>query len=472
MSSCKSVRYGQVDNLQWHLLWTSVLLQHDMPSSGRCSVSICQAKSPYSSLYPIFVLSLSLSLSLILDLIAQLSFLPPPHSFWIVRCSGSINFTRFTTIIASVSFATVSSPSISFITISLPQAPIRYLTYRVTHHSPGSHRMTYAITPRPHIVRVPRHTILLRLFQLLLATSILILASYGVSVLAEDGIILTLVAGRPLPPSFHEEDFSTHSHMGNRTVQDVVPVALPDNTTAVTTGANGTAASAAPTIGAPKKLPSLLPKVWSRDASADAKKLKAIHVPIGLQYWESGREILDPNTIPYNDMNLAKLCPSPAYLGAPASAYPPNAPSVPGQEPDLHDGLRTWDVLNRTGTRTAKSIIKRLLNGAFQPGWTETERAKYQRERIEQGESLRKIFKDDAREFLRTHVLGRSINPWGAPMKKAFVTPAPETMMYGHLQTVSAGCEAFPPLPSFLYSISFGPRLHHTVCFITFSAQC
>lgn len=245
--------------------------------------------------------------------------------------------------------------------------------------------------------------------------------------------------------------------MGNKTVQDVVPVVLPDNTTAVATEVNGTAASASPTIGASRKLPSLLPKVWSRGASADSKNLKAIRVRTGPQYWESGREILDANTIPYNDMNLAKLCPSPAYLGAPASAYPidSNAPTVPGQESDLHDGMRTWDVLSLTGTRTAKSIIKRLLNGAFQQGRTKTERAKYQQERIEQGESLRKIFKDDAREFLRTHVLGRSINPWGAPMKKAFVTPAPETMMYGHLQTVSAGCEASSLRPSFSSQFHF-----------------
>lgn len=317
--------------------------------------------------------------------------------------------------------------------------------------------MTYAVTPRPHIVRVPRHTILLRFFQLFIATAILILTSYGVSVLAEDGIILTLVAGRPLPPSFHEDNFSTHSHMGNKTTQDVV--VLPTNTTAVnsTIAQNRTAASAAPTIGAPKKLPSLLPQVWSREDKS--QKLKVVQVPTGPQYWESGREILDPNSIPYNDMNLEKLCPSPAYLGAPASAYPlnPNAPSVPGQEPDLHDGMRSWNVLSITGTRTAKHLVKRLLNGAFQPGWTQTERAKYWQDRMDQGKGFLEIAKEDLGAFAAypKPAMGSKTNSWGAPMKKSFMMPKPETMMYGHLQTVSAGCEAFPllSLPSPIFPI-------------------
>lgn len=333
--------------------------------------------------------------------------------------------------------------------------------------------MTYTITPRPHIVRVPRHTILLRLFQLFVATTILILTSYGVSVLAEDGILLTLVAGRPLPLDFHEEDFSTHSHMGNMTTQDVA--VLPTNTTINCTAVqNSTAASAATTSSAHKKFPSLLPKIWFRDAQSqnlrviqvptgtllpnvwnrDTQAPKVVELPTGPQYWESGREILDTNIIPFNEMNFAKLCPIPAYLGAPASAYPfdPNAPSVPGQEPDLHDGMRNWDVLSITATRTVKSLVKRLLKEGFQPGWKGTERVKHIGKRIDEGKSLRKIFKDDAREYLRTNVHIRSSNPWGSPIKKAFVTPAPETMMWGHLQTVSARCKAFH-LPSLVPSI-------------------
>lgn len=267
--------------------------------------------------------------------------------------------------------------------------------------------------------------------------------------------------------------------MGNKTVQDAV--VLPGNTTTAvnSTAVNGTAASAAAptTIGGPRKLPSLLPKVWSRDAQSqklkmvqvskgplppniwdrDAQAPKVVQLPTGPQYWESGREILVPNSIPYNDMNLAKLCPSPAYLGAPASAYPfdPNVPNVPGQESDLHDGMRSWDTLSLTGTRTAKSLVKRLFSGAFQQGWTETERFEY-RERIEGGESLRKIFKDDAREYLATH--GANRNQWGSPMKSRLnIMAAPETMMWGHLQTVSAECEAFPlpPVPFILVHSHF-----------------
>ena len=330
------------------------------------------------------------------------------------------------------------------------------------------------------LFRSPRHTILLRLFQLFVATTILALTSYGISVLAEDGILLTLVAGRPLPPDFHEENFSTHSPTGNKTTQDVVvpPTNITINSTAVH---NSTAASAATTSGAPKKLPSLLPQVWSRNAQSQKLKViqvptgpllpnfwdrdtqapRVVQLPTGPQYWESGREIIDPNIIPYNDMNLAKVCPSPAYLGAPASAYPfdPHAPSVPGQEPDLHDGMRSWDTLSITGTRTAKSLVRRLFNGVFQPGWKDTERVKHIGNRIVEGESLRKIFKDDAREFLRTNVHIRNSNPWGSPMKKVFVTPAPETMMWGHLQTVSAGCKAFP-LQSLVSSIPVLVLIH------------
>lgn len=405
-------------------------------------------------------------------------------------CSGSIIITRLSLHSFHHKSLTLAETPVTFITISQP--PL-HLTYRVTHHPPCSQKMTYAATPRPHIVRVPRHAILLRFFQLFIATAILILTSYGVCVLAEDGIILTLVAGRPLPPSFHEEDFSTHSHMGNKTVQDVV--VLPGNiTTAVnSTAVNDTAASAAAptTIGGPRNLPSLLPKVWFRDAQSQKLKVvqvttgpllpsiwgrdtqapKVVQLPTGPHYWESGREILDPNSIPYNDMNLAKLCPSSASPGAPASAYPfnPNAPSVPGQEPDLHDGMRSWDALSLTGTRTAKSLVKRLFNGAFQPGWTETERFKHREKIIEGGESLRKIFKDDAREYLAAH--GANRNHWGSPMKKNCmnIMAAPEMMMWGHLQTVSAECEAFPlpPVPFILVHSHFtiyllGSCLHNS----------
>lgn len=317
--------------------------------------------------------------------------------------------------------------------------------------------MAYAVTPRPHIVRVPRHMILLRILQLLNAAILLAVTAYGVHVLSAPGIILALVTGRPYNPSYHSEDFVTTTHGNTTNSTDVF------SATTFLDSTNGTVAGNFSIVGEGTSVNgSLIPKFTGVQISAPAvtqalapqilDTRAQVSGPPRLASEVSKREITRGNffpdiLIPFSEMDLKKLCYHPANLGALESAYPPHpsptqsAPSMPSTISDWHEGLRGSEYLTLTGSiHSVSRLVKRVFDN-----FREDFRANYQyfQAKDAKGKGFRDIMKEVARETWTRRTKG--LNDWGSPVKNAMLLP-PHWLMTGHLQTVSAGCDGYSSL--------------------------
>lgn len=292
--------------------------------------------------------------------------------------------------------------------------------------------MAYALTPRPHIVRVPRHVILLRFFEFIVAALILGLTAYGVHILSASGIVLTLVTGRPLPPSFSADSFQTQPHSTNTTFTSTSFI-----TNSSTTFLNSTS------VGSKEGLRGIGKREYQYSFHADLNRT----------LWHED--------IPYNKMDMKKLCPSPAYLGAPNEAYPiypPSStsgpvPSVPGPISDWHVDLRGHEGFSGI----ARRVVQKWKD---MRDWGEDHMENMKD--MEHWSGMKDYIKDDL--YIRTH----GFNPWGAPLKRSSILLPAGSLMWGHLQTVSAALICFPRphsrAPSALsaHSPFFASRKHNT----------
>lgn len=293
--------------------------------------------------------------------------------------------------------------------------------------------------------------ILLRIFQLVIATVILAVTAYGAYILSASGILLTLVTGRPYNPSYHAEDFITTSHGNTTNGTDV------SSATTFLDSTNGTVAGNFSIVGEGTSVNgSLIPKFTGVQVLAPAvTQALAPHI-LDPQDQESGLPRLAPQVskrdikpgnsfpdilIPFSEMDLKELCYHPAHLEALESAYllQPSltqaAPSVPSGISDWHEGLHNSEYLTLTGSvHPTSRLVKRVFHNLrrdFQANkdYIEAELAK--------SKGYREILNGIARENWARRKSG--LNDWGSPVKNAMLLP-PHWLMTGHIQTVSAGC--------------------------------
>ena len=247
--------------------------------------------------------------------------------------------------------------------------------------------------------------------------------------MSKSGIILTLVTGRPIPPSWPAEDFKTTTHGNSSSTSDVPALVQAPS------GAGQGLPGIQPHAGTPVVTVSTAPIVTVPTAPS-VTPTYPLHVPRSDRR-EVEERVQTPD-IPFRDMDLQKLCPYPAHLGAPESVYtfPPSkpegavpapAPRVPPPLSDWHEDLRGPSAsLAVKATRLAVRIAG--VRDKLREGWDKT----YQDFANGRFDAMAK-----QEGGMRKHV-----NPWGAPTRTQW-NLVPATLMVGHLQTVSAGCDAF-----------------------------